>query len=352
MIEDLALENFRNYEKAFFKFGPTTVIIGKNGVGKTSILEAISMLSMTTSWKTEKDSEVVRWDQSFARVTSDLRELVIQVHPYLKRIKIDGVSKRTFQVIGLFPTTLFQPDDLQLIYGSPTMRRHYLDRVISQTSTAYTEAIIELNQVLKQRNRLLKNIQEGMAGRSELLFWNQELARLQQIIQIPRQSFVDHLNRLVPRIFAEMINEGGAISIAYLRSPKTDEHSFLQHLEQQADKEIMVGVSLYGPHREDIALSWGEHLVQQSMSRGQTRSLLVAFKIAELEYITQQSGIKPVLLLDDIFSELDAERRERLFNVLGEYQVIMTTTELGNLQGVLQPNTQIIDLEKSDTILQ
>ena len=344
MLTELHLQYFRNHTEGNFNFAPLTIITGKNGSGKTSILEAIAMLSVTTSWKAEKDSEVVQWNQPFSRIVSQEKELVIQQTPYLKRMRIDGVSKRTHQVVGYFPTVLFQPDDLQLLYGSPTFRRHYLDRVLSQCNNRYTQAIVRIQHILKQRNRLLKNIQEGIAQSEELYFWDTQLDEVQGIIQPLRKRFIEYLNLTVPPLFEEMVPEGMIVHISYHKSPSQShgDSVFLESLAANRNKEIAAGVTLYGPHREDIEVKWGEYAAAQSMSRGQSRSLLVAFKIAELQFITQETEKKPVLLLDDIFSELDAERRTRLFSIFGHYQVVMTTTELGMAQEALHDQATVI----------
>lgn len=342
MLERLQLENFRNHAKVEFAFAPLTVLVGNNGAGKTSILEAISMLSLTTSWRTEKDSEVIKWDEGFTRVVGGDLELVVQRHPYFKRIRIDGISKRTYQVVGYFPTVLFQPDDILLLYGAPTIRRHYLDRLLSQTSTTYTRAIVELQRVLKQRNRLLKNIQEGIAGGHELVFWDEQLAGLHTIIRPQRTQFIGYLNRKLPALFNEMVPNTLPVDIHYMTSPHLEVEHFLEHLEQNRFKEIASGVTLYGPHREDIHMKWGEHPAEQAMSRGQSRALLLALKIAELDYITEHTEEKPILLLDDIFSELDAERRGRLLGIFGDYQVIMATTEVDTTEKLLGDRAKVI----------
>ena len=273
-------------------------------------------------------------------------ELVVQRSPYLKRIRIDGVSKRSYQVVGNLPTILFQPDDLQLLYGSPTQRRHYLDRIISQTSQLYTRAIVQLQQILRQRNRLLKQIQEGVAGEDQLLFWDQQLAEVHVPIRQGRELFFKAVNAQLPQIFAGMVPEGLPVSVQYVLSPHGEATTevFLAHLLQNRSKEVMVGVSLYGPHREDMLVKWGEHPAEQAMSRGQSRSLLVAFKIVELDFLREHNEHRPILLLDDIFSELDADRRGRLFDLFGDYQVIMTTTELGTVQKRLKDNATVIEV--------
>jgi DNA replication and repair protein RecF len=344
MLERLSLQDFRGYSQVEFEFAPLTVFVGSNGAGKTNILEAISLLSMTTSWRTEKDSEVIRWEQPFCRVVGGRHELVIQRSPYLKRLRIDGIAKRTYQVIGDMPTVLFQPDDIQIIYGSPAGRRQYLDRTVSQTSTIYTRAILELAKVLKQRNRLLKMISENNAGTDELVFWDSELEKLHETITGPRQEFLKFLNMRLPSIFAQMVPQGGGMAAEYLQSPRHPHPGFLAHLKAQRHKELVNGSTLYGPHREDVGLRWGEHLVSESMSRGQSRALLLAMKIVELEYISEKNEIRPILLLDDIFSELDQERRERLVAVLGDYQAILTTTELGTVRELLPKQAKVVEI--------
>lgn len=349
MISKLNLENFRSFKKKDLILAPTTVIIGNNGVGKTNVLEAISMLSLTTSWRVDKDNEVVRWGEDFARIVSGERELVIQNSPYLKRMRVDGVSKRAYQVIGEFPTVLFQPEDLQLLFGAPQARRQYLDRVISQTDSNYTRAVLELNKILKQRNRLLKNIQEGLSSPDELFFWDQELEIVHKVISRGRQEFLNFLEEKVPGIFKEMIIENGLVSLHYLQSPHgVGLAGFVEHLKKNRQKELLVGVSLYGPHREDFAVKWGEHPAEQAMSRGQSRALLVALKVAELAYISLRNEQKPILLLDDIFSELDLERREKVFGLFGDYQVIMSATDLLDINDKHLRGCEVIDLGKLD----
>jgi DNA replication and repair protein RecF len=201
-----------------------------------------------------------------------------------------------------------------------------------------------LAKVLKQRNRLLKNISEGVAGEGELDFWDVQLAETQEVIQKARIEFIETIGLHIPSLFVGMVPNSPEISLKYHMSPQAHSHSFLEHLKMNRYKEVAAGNSLYGPHREDIEVFWGEHPVHESMSRGQARSLMIAFKIAELQYITEKTGKKPVLLLDDIFSELDRERRERLVTVFGEYQVIMTTTELGSVEQLLKGDEKVIAL--------
>lgn len=344
MLEHLALEHFRSHTHFSLDFAPVTALVGQNGAGKTNILEAVSMLSLTTSWRTEQDSEVIAWDAPFCRITGDLQELVIQRLPYLKRLRVDGVSKRTLQVVGILPTVLFQPDDIQLLYGSPALRRAYMDRLLAQSIASYAREHAEISKVLKQRNRLLKLIGNGQASSSELLFWDKELDRLRTGIDSARQAFFLFLEEELPPLFAKLLPEAPLTSVIYLHSPSSQQGSFLEHLLTKRDREILAGTSLYGPHREDLQFLWDDRPITASMSRGQARALLMALKMVEIRYLETHNETKPILLLDDIFSEFDRERRNRLVGMIGEYQTILTTTELGEIQPLLPAESLVVRL--------
>lgn len=332
MLTDLSLFHFRNHEERTFELAPQTVITGPNGAGKTNILEAVAMLCWTTSWKTDRDSEVVAFDSTFARVLSGDRELVIQRHPYYKRIRIDGVSKRASEVLGTIPATLFQPDDSALVHGAPAYRRLSLDRLLSQTNSEYARSLTHLQKVVKQRNKLLKLLQEGNASEDELSYWDGELATHGEYVKTVRKEALPLLAATVNEIFKELIPENGPVTLEYQESPRGGIESFLHHLHASRMKEIAAGMTLYGPHREDIIFMWGEHPAAECMSRGQSRALVIAFKVAELRYIEDHSEVKPLLLLDDVFSEFDADRRRTIVRLMSQYQTIMTTTDLDDIQ--------------------
>lgn len=335
MIPSLELIDFRNHEKLTVEFAPVTVITGPNGSGKTAVLEAVSLLSVASSWKTERDSEVVRWDQPFCRLVGGEREVVIQRSPAYKRYRIDGLSKKLTDVLGTLPTVLFQPDDNALVHGAPAYRRRTLDRLISQTVPGYARALTTLQKILKQRNRLLKQIQEGQASTDELIYWDEELATVGKIIYDARKEAITTLTPLVVTSFRELMPDGEEISLKYDCSPDEGGENFVAHLERNRTKEIMAGTTLYGPHREDLIFKYGGHNADECLSRGQARALVLALKIAEVTYVEQQTEIAPILLLDDVFAEFDAERRERIVATLGRYQSILTTTDMMGVEGHL-----------------
>lgn len=330
MINELHLQHFRNHADTTVTFGHQTVIVGANGAGKTNILEAISLLSLTTSWRAGKDSEVVSWEQPFARITSGDREMVIQRKPYYKRIRIDGVSKRASEVVGTMPTVLFQPDDSQLITGSPSYRRAAIDRLLSQSVPGYLGALTRLQRVLRQRNKLLKQVQEGEAQPGELDYWDAELATETAFIRAARGAALPDFSATVEAAFAELITGTSAVQMHYEQSPKhaETESAILHHLQENRYKEVGAGVTLYGPQREDITFMWGDHPAVEGMSRGQVRALVLAFKLAEVRHVEEATELAPILLLDDVYSEFDKERRVLVTSLTQKYQSILTTTDL------------------------
>lgn len=344
MLSHISLHNFRNHATKELTLAPQTVIVGPNGSGKTAILEAISLLSLTTSWRTERDSEVVAWEKPFTRIVAGDRELVIQRHPYYKRIRIDGMSKRAGEVLGTLPSILFQPDDSALIHGSPAYRRSSIDRLLSQTDHEYAKALLHCQRVVKQRNKLLKRIQEGQAQVAELDYWDAQLAHHGEYVKELRKSALPLLEETVSEVFQQLVPHGGGITITYHQSPRGGEQSFLRHLEENRYKEVASGMTLYGPHREDIDFIWQTHPASEVMSRGQSRALVIAFKAAELKYLENHTETPPIFLLDDVFSEFDEERRERIITLINGYQVVMTVTDLGELAKKLPKTVQVVEL--------
>ena len=344
MIESLELTDFRNHPSLSLNLERVTVITGPNGSGKTAVLEAISLLSVASSWKTERDNEIVRWEQPFCRVLGANRDVVIQRSPAFKRYKFDGVSKRLNEILGTLPTVLFQPDDSALVHGAPAYRRRLLDRLLSQTVQGYAKSLTTLQKVLKQRNRLLKNVQEGIASPDELLYWDKELNDQMVIIGSARKTVLEIMTPEIQKYYVELMPEGENIGIEYDCSPREEVLDFLVHLQQNRHKEIQAGTSLYGPHREDVIFTYGNHPATECLSRGQARALVLAMKLAEISYVEQVTENPPILLLDDIFAEFDALRRERILKLVGTYQSVLTVTDLAGLDGDLPKEAKVIQL--------
>lgn len=341
-LQKLELVNLRNHAALTVELSPVTVITGANGSGKTAILEAISYISVADSWKVERDAEVISFDQPFTRIVAGEREVIIQRSPALKRYRIDGVSKRLGDVLGQIPSVLFQPDDSQLVQGSPGYRRKALDRLLSQTIPGYAKQLQHLQKVVKQRNQLLKRIAEGVAEEGELQYWDGELAGTGTQVQAARAAAMAELGPRIAVAYQELVPEGEGIQITYEQSPI--QGLSLEHLQTNRYKEVASGITLYGPHREDLQIMCGEHAAEHCLSRGQTRAMVLAWKVAELAYVQEKTEQEPTLLLDDVFAEFDAVRRERVLQLVGKYTSVLAVTDLAGLEGRLPTGASQISL--------
>lgn len=318
-IDNITLENFRNYRKSEFQFEKINFITGENGRGKTNLLESLYFLSITSSWRTGKDSEVIAWGEEYCRITSGSREFTIQRSPYLKRYKLNGVNQRLQQVMGSLPCVLFQPDDLQIIYGSPSVRRHYLDRLLSQIFPQYALAIANIHHVLKQRNQLLKLINEGAAQGNELDFWDQELENAIAVIQPIREDYVEFLKQNINSYNELLIKDLTGFELSYKKSGLKLDSRF---------KEVRAGVSLYGPQREDFFINCHDVPAESCLSRGQARALVFGLKLLEIDYLDRHLQVKPILLMDDILSEMDRPRKKLVLDLVGKHQSFITGVEM------------------------
>jgi DNA replication and repair protein RecF len=346
MIKFIKLTDFRNFKSKSLEFSNgITVISGPNASGKTNILESLFLLSTGRSFKAKLEIEMIKYGQELARIggshfaeasRDDPLSLEVMITEGRngwpkKRLLINGVPKRMIDFAGNFKTVLFGPWDMDLVTGSPSLRRKFLDTVLSQVDREYRRSILSYEKGIRQRNRLLFRIREENVPRSQLAFWNQLLIKNGNYITECRREFIEFVNvgnnkSQVPNYKLEydasMISEG--------------------RLEQYKDEEIAAATTLVGPHRDDFIFLKDEITSNKSItgitsntgrelasygSRGEQRMGILWLKMAELSYIETNTGEKPTLLLDDIFSELDEEHREVVLSVIGNQQTIITTAD-------------------------
>lgn len=336
MLTKIVLQNFRNYENRLFTFDKNvTIFVGKNAIGKTNILEAIYSLASGKAFRAVTEHEVVNENASVssrvARVVGlTNQELELEIlwddrSRFQKIYKINGVGKRQIDFVGHLPCVLFQPEDLTIVIGSPSGRRRYLDDVLSQSHKDYRVAIHIYEKALRQRNRLLYRIKKEELRISDisdqLEYWNELLIDKGQIIHNFRRGFIVFLE--------EMEKDFLPLKIEY-------DHSIISHerLKKYHFEELASGTTLVGPHRDDVIIKFKNlrsknfELLANYGSRGQQRLGVLALKMGELDYAQTQMGIRPILLLDDIFSELDVVNREHVFDLVSKQQTIMTTTDI------------------------
>lgn len=353
-ILSLKLTNFRNWTDYKLDFNDVTILIGKNGVGKTNILEAVWIMAAGKSWRTSRDSEAVNWDKDLAIIeakTENTKEykinLVIQkvpskAHPQPKILKINGGKFRLIDLLGHLPAVLFSPESIQILDGAPSLRRRFLDILLAQVDHKYALTLLEFNKILKERNKLLLHIKNKRAKVDELEFWDGKLIELSVKIIEARQKAIKFINKNLPPIYQDISGTKENLKLVYKESVQAEK--FREMLAAIQEREIEQTSTLYGPHRDDFSILLDDRDITTFGSRGEYRSALLALKVGELNYLRDKLNESPVLLLDDIFSELDHDRRMHLAKIVEGQQTIITTTDLDHIEKGLRDKAKIVEI--------
>lgn len=333
-LVSLELRNYRNYARLDLEPGARlNLFLGANGQGKTNLLESVALLALSASPRARRESDVVGPVAPEARVgalvESGERRSEIKISVRVegdrtrRRIEVDGQPRRAVDLPGLFRVTLFWPDDLNLVKAGPDHRRRLLNEMLVQVRSGYARTLSRYQRVLEQRNALLKQVAVGEQRVSSLEVWDLELARLgEQLVEARRQA-VAALGLVAPQSHAA-ISGGELLELEYAHPPD----DLLQALELARRDDIRRGSTGIGPHRDDIVIRLNGREARAFASQGQQRTAVVSIKLAEVAVVAEMTGERPVLLLDDVLSELDAGRRRALLEQLGdEGQVIITSVE-------------------------
>lgn len=334
MITNLRLQHFRSYSDASFILGEgVNIIVGPNASGKTNLLEAVLLVARGNSYRAA-DAELVQFDAPWARLDAQTaagdRVVKMQAVPagkYLKSFEMDGQPLTRLLQNRTLPVTLFEPNHLLLLSGSPDLRRTFLDDLIEQTVPTYGATRRHYRRVLAQRNALLKK--QPPHVRDQLFVWNLRLSELGGRIAQERSNLVSRFAARMSELYAGLSGQQNTIELGY--SSQFSIHSYetalLHKLEANVEQDMLRGFTAYGPHRDDITLTIDGHPAEETASRGETRTLVLALKMLELYLLEEIRGTKPLLLLDDVFSELDAARRQALTTFVAGYQTFITTTD-------------------------
>ena len=330
ILKTLRVQNFRTHSDFILEIGEkSTLISGANGSGKTSLLEAIYFALQGTSFRSS-DKEILRNDgSSWFRIDlkdsrDSLRTIIFNnaVQKSKKQFLVDGNKKARLSANLRIPVVLFEPDDLQLLSGSPTRRRNFLDYFLSQIFPSFQLALARYNKALKQRNNLLKR---DNVSKDELFPWNLMLAEYGAEIISKRQDFLELLNSKIEEVYFEISGVKDEIEIDYL-GEKVSKNEILAILSENIERDKILGYTNFGPHKHDIQFIFNKKPAQNVASRGENRSLVLALKFIETDILADLTSKRPIVLLDDVFSELDDDRQKLLTKHFSKYQTIITST--------------------------
>lgn len=354
----LQLENFRNYKTHTYEFPDErgfTVLVGENGKGKTNFLEAIYLLSLGRSFRTLHKEDLVKWDENYLRCTGEVEtdgeitslEVFYSCQPKQRNFKKNSVNKKNSEYIGNLLTVLFHPEDLNMLYMSPSFRRRYMDTLLSQTDRNYLYALSQFKKIFKQRNALLHAIRDFRFKKkdttnleADLDVWDSQILKCGSEIIQKRIELTSFLNKNLTPLYQSISSNEEDLSIEYLSKVK-DKESYQEKLIQKREIDIITARSSVGPHLDDLKFCINGKEISSSASRGEFRTLLLAIKLAEIEFIREKTGKNPILLLDDVFSELDGKRQQQLLHAIKNCQTIITTTDTDSL-GELAKESQSI----------
>lgn len=334
-IKSLELENFRNYGTLSMNFDSgTNILYGDNAQGKTNILEAVYLSAMTKSHKGSKDRELIHFDAEEAHirtyVVKDGLEHRVDMHlrkSGSKGIAIDGHKiKRAAQLIGLLNVVFFSPEDLAIIKNGPAQRRRFVDMELCQLDGIYLQHLNNYNKVINNRNKLLKDLYYNPGLRDTLFVWDSQLVSYGCKMIERRADFISQLNEMVCGIHARL--SGGKEELKVVYEPDVSSEDFEKKLEEAREKDIRLKQTSIGPHRDDFSFMVGDADLRKYGSQGQQRTAALSLKLAEIELVRKVTGDTPLLLLDDVLSELDSSRQNYLLNNIGALQTIITCTGL------------------------
>lgn len=363
IIKNIKLKNFRNYENLDFVLNNRlNIIIGNNAQGKTNILESIYFLSLTKSFFAVNDKVVIKKNCLYARIdgiitsNNGCNNLSILVNNYGKYLKIGNKEiKKSSDYLGYLKVILFSPDNIRLLKEGPSIRRRFLNIEISQLSKRYILILNQFNDLLKQRNEYLKNIRNSLVDKDYMLILNQKFAELAYQIYNFRNDFIVEINKRIKDIYKSIINIDN-IEIKYITDIKLNDketmiNEIIDRLDRNYDKEILYGSTLIGPQRDDFCILLNGNDISSYGSQGQMRIAILSVKLSEIDIIFNKFGEYPVILLDDIFSELDVDKRNKLIKYLNcDRQVIITTTDIENINEELVNNAKLFKIDNGKVI--
>lgn len=335
IINSIELQDFRNYETLKLDFDSgTNILYGDNAQGKTNVLEAIYICATTKSHKSNKDREIIHFDKEEAHIRmyleKDAYEYKVDMH--LRKSKSKGIAingqkiKKAADLIGLLNVVFFSPEDLSIIKNGPSERRRFVDMELCQLDKSYIYNLNQYNKIVNQRNKLLKDFYQNSDLLETIHIWDSQLLSYGKQIISRRRNFIENLNQIIYDIHLKL--SGGREKLVISYEPDVLEEEYEEKLKNGMDRDLRLKQTSIGPHRDDFSFIVNEVDIRKYGSQGQQRTAALSLKIAEIELVKKITKTCPLLLLDDVLSELDSHRQNHLLNSIGDIQTIITCTGL------------------------
>ena len=335
VIKSLELSNFRNYDFLNIEFDKgTNILFGDNAQGKTNILEAIFLCATTKSHKGSKDRDIVNFNAEEAHIRTYLEknEDKIRIDMHLRKSKSKGIAidgtriKKAAELLGIMNVVFFSPEDLSIIKNGPAERRRFVDMELCQLDSFYLYNLNHYNKIVNQRNKLLKDLYMNPTLRDTLNIWDMQLVSFGSKVIERRIAFVEQLNEIIGDIHRKL--SGGKEDLRIVYEPDVTESEFENALFMGQERDIRMKMTTVGPHRDDFSFMVGDIDIRKFGSQGQQRTAALSLKLSEIELVKRMTKDTPVLLLDDVLSELDSNRQNYLLDSIGDIQTIITCTGL------------------------
>lgn len=348
-LKNIELMNFRCYEMFSTNFNEKiNIIVGNNAIGKTSLIEGVYFLGLCKSFRTNEDQDLIKRGKDFFYVKGNLQiddkeyKIVTSLTEKGKKINVnDTIYKKTSDYFGFLNIICFSPADLNIVKGEPRIKRKFLDRSISQIDKVYLNNLIEYNKILKERNEILKNYDKYSLDMLKL--YTSQLAKVGKLVIERRKAFICDIEPYIQSKIKEISSEE-SVTINY--KPSVDEENIEKAMLDNIEKDILGKTTLIGPHRDDMSFILNDVDAETYGSQGQQRTIALSIKLGLAEYIKEKDE-KMIIILDDVFGELDFVRQKKLLNVVdGDTQVFITTTTIDNIDKDILEKSNVIKLEE------
>jgi len=333
IIKTLELKDYRNYETLEISFGPgINILYGDNAQGKTNILEAIYLAATTKSHRGTRDTDIIRFgsEEGHIRIMLFKNDVDTKLDIHLRKSKTKGIAidgkkiKKASELLGLLNVVFFSPEDLNIIKNGPGERRRFTDMELCQLDDFYLYNLNNYNKIVNQRNTLLKDVYFNPSLKETIEIWDSQLVSYGSKVIERRKTFVDQLNEVIGPVHEKL--SGGRESLKIIYEPNVDIDDYERELSSSTERDIKSKMTNVGPHRDDFIFMAGDIDIRKFGSQGQQRTAALSLKLAEIEIVKKLTGDTPILLLDDVLSELDSGRQQFLLESIGEVQTIITCT--------------------------